>query len=436
MLTHADADLAHRESQLPGLATLLDTDALFTALNKARPGIRISAASVSYLRYKPQTSCLAGYRVESEAEVNFLTATALRRDACAKQAKVLTDPDRIWLADQAITVALFPSDDKLPSLARLMNSDGRRHLLARIAPHRTDWLDGDIEILRYKPERRAVARLMVEGTPRAVLRLFPPRGFAAALAGARAYRSCNAVRIARLLGKTVRHRMIALEWLPGRCLTDALNHKGFHLGGISAVGAALAALHAQNPSRLPQRSRAEEAVPLMDVADWLAAVVPNSATVARTLARTLGVRLEQTPQESAPLHGDFYANQVLLDGSNVGIIDCDEACRGDPSMDLGTFGAHLEGNALRGHGVPALVGPVMAELIDSYRLASQQHISDERIALFAAVGLLRLAAHPFRNREPHWPERTASLLERADELLRLATPRTSARVECEVGTLQ
>ena len=436
MLTRADADLANRETQLPGLRTLLDTDALIAALNKARPGIRISAASVSYLRYKLQTSCLAGYRVESQSEVNFLTATALHVDACDKQAKVLTDPDRIWLADQAITVALFPSDDKLPSLARLMNSDSRRHLLAKIAPHRPAWLDGNIEILRYKPERRAVARVMVEGAPQAVLRLFPPRGFAAALAGARAFRSCEAVQIARRLGKTVRHRMIALEWLPGHCLTDVLSQKRFDLGGISAVGAALAALHAQNPSNLPQRSRAEEAAPLIEVAEWLAAVVPNSATPARTLARTLAVRLEQTPEESTPLHGDFYANQVLLDDSNVGIIDFDEACRGDPSTDLGTFWAHLEGNALRGHGVPALVGPVMAELIDSYRMASDRRISDERIALYAAVGLLRLAAHPFRSREPHWPERTASLLDRADELLRLATPRMSARIERKVGTLQ
>jgi hypothetical protein len=42
----------------------------------------------------------------------------------------------------------------------------------------------------------------------------------------------------------------------------------------------------------------------------------------------------------------------------------------------------------------------------------------EHVAMYAAVGLLRLAPHPFRNREVGWPERTAAMLDRAEELLR------------------
>ena len=40
------------------------------------------------------------------------------------------------------------------------------------------------------------------------------------------------------------------------------------------------------------------------------------------------------------------------------------------------------------------------------------------VPLYTAVGLLRLAPHPFRSREPDWPDRTAALLDRAEAELR------------------
>ena len=41
----------------------------------------------------------------------------------------------------------------------------------------------------------------------------------------------------------------------------------------------------------------------------------------------------------------------------------------------------------------------------------------ERLGLYTAVELFRRMRFPFRGREPDWPQRTESLLERAEEIL-------------------
>src|SRR4051794_14026842 len=86
MLSTPDADLARREPALPGLATLLDPDAFAEALRGAAPALRPRAARVTYVRYKPGTSCLVGYRVESDGSAFLAFATTHRADARDKWA--------------------------------------------------------------------------------------------------------------------------------------------------------------------------------------------------------------------------------------------------------------------------------------------------------------------------------------------------------------
>jgi hypothetical protein len=49
---------------------------------------------------------------------------------------------------------------------------------------------------------------------------------------------------------------------------------------------------------------------------------------------------------------------------------------------------------------------------------------------------LRLAAHPFRSREPLWPKRTAAILERADKILQLPKPQLVVGAEPISGASQ
>ena len=115
------------------------------------------------------------------------------------------------------------------------------------------------------------------------------------------------------------------------------------------------------------------------------------------------------------LHGDFSANQVLVGQPEVAIIDLDWACYGDPADDLGNFIAQAERNALRGELCPDQVELVKEALLKGYSLAAKRP-PPERVALYTAVEVFRRTRFPFRAREPDWPQRTESLLERAEAI--------------------
>lgn len=48
-----------------------------------------------------------------------------------------------------------------------------------------------------------------------------------------------------------------------------------------------------------------------------------------------------------PVHRDFYADQILVDGERLRLLDLDLYCEGDPGLDVGNFTAHMTEYALR-----------------------------------------------------------------------------------------
>jgi len=133
------------------------------------------------------------------------------------------------------------------------------------------------------------------------------------------------------------------------------------------------------------------------------------------LARRLAAELASARAGYRPLHGDFSANQVLVGSQQVAIVDLDSACYGDPADDLGNFIAQAERHALRGGLQPGRVEAIKAALLAGY--AQGNPLLPKRIGLYTAVKLLRATRFPFRARDPDWPQRTESLLDRAEAVL-------------------
>jgi hypothetical protein len=62
---------------------------------------------------------------------------------------------------------------------------------------------------------------------------------------------------------------------------------------------------------------------------------------------------ESLPEpKPAPIHRDFYADQILADGDRLVLLDLDLFCEGDPGLDVGNFAAHMTEFALRELGSP------------------------------------------------------------------------------------
>ena len=429
MLSLSDAALARRDPDVPGLSTLLDPEVLQERLGSLLLPESTGRVRTVYLRYKARTSCVAAYKLHEGGPV-VLHVIARRTDAGdklrqARQRVLARDGSAATsrlLEELALEVVPFPFDSQLRSLARFADPETRAALLRQRFPQMPGLWTAELSALAYKPERRFVAQLLAPTGERAVLRLYTEPGFEAARTAARAFRSHGSLRVASWLGRSVRHRALLLEWLPGRTAYEMTRRGADQQGAaaLEAAGSALAVLHAQPGVGLPVRGRAEVSNSLGRAAAAVAEVCPDLSRSVHRLADRLAARLSEFPEVGRAIHGDFHPQQVLIDGARASILDLDRAALGDPAADLGLFLAHLERDELHGQVAEGAVDTFGEALRRGYEREGGRAVGS-RIEAHRAAGLLLLAIDPFRYRQDDWPGRVEQLVKHAEQRLVLAS---------------
>lgn len=415
MLAPADADIVRREIAIPGLRALLDPNEFAAMLGKIFPGREIGEVMPRYVRYRPGTNCLAVYKVEVAGESVDVYARALRRVDLGNLRKIAGRLGAAIWEDRAVIVMVFPIDEKLEVLPRLVDDEWRGLLLSEFMRERPDLWEGTIQTMRYKPERRFLAKFLVGSKPTAVLKVYNYAEYAGGESNARLFQSGGSLRVAGLLGGSERHRILVFEWLPGENLGEVIQRPEPSLQPVRLTGAALAELHARRVDGLPPITRERETARLLAAGEMLGVLCPHLARRAGGIARKLAARLAEEPQLYLPIHGDFKAQQVLVDGDTVTVVDFDHAVGGDPSSDLGLFLARLEKEALHGVVTGDRLEAVKNALLEGYRQVAGD--IPERVELYTAIRLLSITARRFRHREPGWPEESERLLERVAAIL-------------------
>jgi hypothetical protein len=424
MLLPIETDLIRRDPSIPGLAIALDADAFLAALRRVAPGAEPRTAKITYVRYKPHSYCRTAYRIGLAGGDLDVDVRACRTEdfaawlaECKPCVSGPLGPGRIILEDCAVVLTAFPNDFRLPDLRHLLDPVDRPELLRELLPGRPEFWQVDFRCLRYRPERRFVAQLVSERKTRAIVKAYTRKAYARARHCAGAFHSQGLLRIAPLLGSSDSRRLLAFEWMPGRLLSDLWTAPTQTCcEAIRATGAALAALHDQHPDGLSEWTPDATAADLLVVASELGFVCPWLAVRADEIARRLRALLVETPATPCTGHGDFSANQVLVDERDVAIIDLDWACYSNPADDLGNFIAQAERFALRGELDPQRVELFKGALLEGYGRATERALP-QRIGLYTAVQLFRRARFPFRLREPDWDRRTESLVDRAEAIL-------------------
>lgn len=430
MLLPPDAELVRRDTKIKGLRFLFDPKAFAELLRSRLPEINLKTALITYVRYKPGTNCLVLYRLQAAGEEFSVYAKAYGRGAADKLEKARKrpavessfGPGRLFFDDEGIVISFFPNDVSIKTLVKLGNTDSRKRVLRRLAPDQIALWNASLRELRYKPERRFVAQLLFGAEPKAVLKFYTAGDYRQALAGARAFNSGELLTLPRLIGRSERRRALAFEWLDGKVLSDAFAEENFKPEKIELVGAGLAELHAQQATGLIHLTRAAEANSLRAVANDIGSICPNLAKSARALAGRLAAMLMSEPERKYPIHGDFYAQQALLCGDQVAILDFDRSCYGDPAADLGNFTAHLERDLQRGEITTERAELLRNALICGYKKSepairsAHRQIEEQNIELYTAVGLFRLAPFPFRDHEDDWANGIEKILSRAKEI--------------------
>ncbi len=418
-------DLVRRDSKLRGLAFVLDAGAMASVLARRWPECDFHSGEVSYIRYKPGRRCLVLFRIVADGCARQFVVTA-HNDAhwlkeTARAARPSADRDALHLVpEQHVTMTKFPNDPSIRILPRLHEPDAASALITRLFPNDPPLWHAEILPLAYKPDRRFVGMGRVGGTARFALKAYASPSYPATTHTAKPFASRGLLRIPNRIARSRRHRLVAYEWLDGRLLSNAMRHPDFRADEFVPVGIALAQLHRQHSCGLAISDPTRDAASIDAVADDVAFLLPDLRARLHEVSRRTSRHLRESTASPCPIHGDFYAKQVLLCDRQIGIVDFDQSTLGDAGRDLGNFCAKLEIAALRGEISTEAVECFRESFLKGYR----QHLRiDERSLPFqTTAGLIRCLPYPFRQGLPNWPEQTLRILETIEAALPVAAP--------------
>jgi len=446
MLAPAEQRLIKADPGIPGLRCLMDPEEFSRALREVAPELPVDSARIRYLRYKPGMNCLAAYELTMSGERVVCHAKAYRGGDSSKldkarqrvEAMSLDGGGRWVLPERGVEICVFPNDNKISSLGRIVDPELRCRLIDRVSAGLDSGLCAATpRLLAYKPERRYTAALMSGGRERAVIKIYAPAAYEAARAGVQLGGELGDLRAAQLLGASDKRYAMMFEWMPGRLLTEAILDPTWDPACLVRVGAGLARFQslrrivdAKDESRtwdraikLVQRRDVETVAPLAELLSFLC---PQLAVELQRVAEELPRRLLDAASPRTIIHGDFYSKQILLGDTGIGLIDLDEVGLGDPVSDLGTFMAHVERDGLCGRISADRTQMVRDALVAGYETSRGLDVH-RCVPVFTAFKLFARMPHFFRTRDPEWVALTGRALERVCKLLDLGVSRSNVR---------
>jgi thiamine kinase-like enzyme len=415
-LRDADLALARRDGELPSLATVLDDDRLSELVGEQ--------IHVTRVRYKPRTSALVAFHRAGNGKEDygwaFTTAPAdngkLYGRARSSESRgggirlLRPDPHR-W--EEVVAVGGIEDDWALRKNLCWLGSRGLKRLGAVPRPER-ELLGGAARVLRYKPERRLV---LMEQTPDAPIVI----KIAAQLAPDDVERpfqqllELHGVPVLPRLGDAAcsRHGISASpKWGDGDLLAvddpECARRAGEALARLHGIPAQVKSCPARHEDLQWQITATRKMVGAL-----LPALEGPAAMLAERLRRRL---LDPADHGNRVLvHGDFSADQVLVSGSEVRLIDFDRAHTGTAEADVGSFAAVEEMSQWRRHSSPARAAHT-EHLLDGYA-RSGGRFRPAAVDAWAAFRMFSNSVDPFRDRTPEWAADMSRHLDRASELV-------------------
>jgi len=421
-------------ADLGDLPRLLDPSALLFLLLQG--GIRLTRVDVDYLRLKPGEVALVGIRAEGSDRDGGPTACrgyvrtyhdARRAEAAAaKWERMRPHPSPLGpgvtlLPGGRSVLFLFPNDLRLRGLRFIADMEKLKRTLADVRDlaaggWRVRGRKSAMEPVRYKPERRFIARLDLglrndatgaKGRRLAFLRFFADdRGRRIeAIADSLAALGGDPI-VPTPLGCALAGRIFVEEGIEGPEILGSIRDDSTL---AHEVAERLRRLHGASGLRGPARSASHvlESALLALGALREAGLLDDSRH--RRLEASLRANLPR-PVAPTPVHGDLHLHQIVLGPAGPVFVDFERFGLGDPLQDVGNLVAHLRAYAVRDpEAAPALEG--FRERFASAYFASGPERPQRDLAFYTACGLAELALLPFRRLEPAYETKVIEALD-------------------------
>lgn len=416
-LRDADQALAERDAALPCLAALLDDRRLSELVGQT--------VHITRVRYKPGTSVLVAFIRGGTDGYGWALTTAGnvklhgRAESSDKRGGGvhLIKPAMLH-TDAIIAVGGIEDDWALRKNLRWLRERGLERLGAGQGTGR-DLFSGT-RVLRYKPERRLVLLAQTPRGPIVIKTAALAAPSAEAVGRFHAHLQRHGAPVLPLLGDAgcFRHGTTATaEWGDGDLRASVDPEAARRTGGALARVHGIPAEAGSGPAPEDRVERQLTATQAMVAALVPALAAPADQAAARIRLAIHGSRQAavRTGRPVVLIHGDFSADQVLVSGTEVRLIDFDRSHPGVPESDLGSFAAVEEMSQWRGHS-GAAPGVQTRHLMDGYAQAGGE-FDPATVDAWAALRMFASCVDPFRDRTQDWAAAMDRHIDRALELV-------------------
>lgn len=375
-------------------------------------GGQLAGWSLDHIDANPGRSTTATYAAVVDwpyGRRDELLGVSARTDGVSssdERAEIFSDGGR------EVAVWIYPNDPDLPGLARATYPASMAAVLNeyRATPTPVAPEDLDLEMVGYRPRRRAVLRASVVHPPQTFFVKVLRRSLFADVASRHRLLLAAGVPAPEVVAETPDY-LLVLGQLPGRPLAQAVFDES-----APCTAEQLIELLDSFPAEVAKLERRPP---------WSAAVAHYSAMVAASLpvlARRMDwltseitAGLAAYPPGDEPTHGDFHEGQLhVARGRILGVLDVDTIGPGRRADDLACLVAHLSTiqhmNARQAERVHRLIRtwvPIFDRRVDPVELR-----------LRSAAVIISLATGPYRGQEPDWELETRRMIDAAEALVR------------------
>lgn len=278
------------------------------------------------------------------------------------------------------------------------------------------------QLVRYVPRKRALFRCGSE--QRFYIKCYEPGRAGQAADNLASLGQSGGLRfnVPLLIARDNRLRALVMSEVPGVPLTTLMDRVPPDI--FATVGRALATFHENDlkpaGSWTPERLIAAL---LKAMADVKLALPGLGDCLQNLLDRIVECRRGLSFDEQAPIHGNLFSDQILVDSARVGIVDWDDLGSGDPLYDLGRLFAHVIYRGCREKTPPTKVADDLNVMMKAYAQQTGRAVARDRLRWHIAVALLmRAKISALRMLPTGWADDVAMAIEAADLVLTGESP--------------
>ncbi len=450
-LCPADRALANLEAALCGECFV---DAVANNLSLAPDSVTLIP---HYVRYKPGENCLIGFKCESKDTPksesylsdfmgSFVYAKlfslndyplALEKAESRRWLTGFTKKPFVAAPENRAILYFFPNDAELKGVRLISEPKKIQRSLydfSEIFPAEQFRISDRklrAEIVRYKPERRAVIRFTSKITNRKSEEKKELALYLRFYADSRAQRMYDLMRslestfvehdgvtVPETIGVLDDRQALIVREAPGKTVEDILCESNA-LIAVRMAASALAKLHSLNTPEIDIPLMADPQEEMQDIACSISYWSQQLGLRSLELAQQL--KAESPDVESAShglAHGDYHPGQALIENATVTLIDFDRAQVGDQRRDIGEFCAQLHFLELNGYRITMSAEALCESFIEKYETSLGLKLDIQAVRFWTVQRLLALAEAPIRRAQLSTSSDVEKILDRCQLLLK------------------